>query len=246
MKIQEIIEYATYNGVNYDEILWQALDCGRISKQEYCNRRAVLAQARKMATILWKAPLSFHTWENSLGVHVSNKNMICQGFSLTNNVFWKGVIYQGIPYAANAGHNKYNCSSWYSLIDSDEIERSDFEGKVNFLGKSRQKCTLKGVDCSGFIYNAYEILDNYNEGYLTTGKLLESPSWEKIEISSAMPGDILLKKGHVMIYVGVAKNGKIAVLESTADDANGCSGCRYFEFDSVFDYEYYRYVDIAK
>lgn len=237
--------YATYNGVNYESILKNALSSGEISKTEYNNRISVLTEAKEMVTVLWTAPVSFHTWKSSSGSYNSNKKMVYKGSPSSYSMFVKGVTYQGIPYAANAGSNKYNDYSWNSLITKSEIKKSDLEGTVNYLGTNRSQCTSKGVDCSGFVYNAYKTLDNYKLGYLTTSGLLKSSSWKKINSSSAMPGDILLKSGHVMIYVGKTSSGKIAVMESTADGYNGFSGCRYYEFNSVSGYDYYRFTGIA-
>lgn len=238
--------YAAYNGVNYENILNKVLSSGKITRTEYNNRISVLKEAKEMVTVLWTSPVSFHTWRSSSGSYNSNKNMVYKGSPSSNSTFTKGVTYQGIPYAANAGYNQYNDSIWRSLVTKSGIRTSDLEGTVNYLGTKRSQCTSKGVDCSGFVYNAYKTLDNYKAGYLTTNSLLKSSSWKKISASSAQPGDILLKSGHVMIFVGKTSSGKIAVMESTADGTNGYSGCRYYEFSSVSGYSYYRFTGIAK
>lgn len=238
-------KYAAYKGINYESTLKSALNSRKITTKEYNNRIAVLNQAKKMVTVLWKSPVSFHTWRSSSGSYNSNKNMIYSGSTSTTSQFVKGVTYQGIPYAANAGSNTYNDTSWLSLV-SKNTSKSTFEGTVKYLGYTRKQCTSKGVDCSGFVYNAYKTLSNYKAGYLATSSLLNSSSWKKINASSAIPGDLLLKSGHVMIYLGKTSSGRIAVMESTADGANGCSGCRYFEYKSVSGYGYYRFTGIDR
>ena len=75
--------------------------------------------------------------------------------------------------------------------------------------------------------------------------MMSTDCWKKINASDAKPGDILLKSGHVMIYLGKTSAGKVAVFESVADGTNGTSGCRYFEFNSVSSYNYYRFTGIA-
>ncbi len=238
-------KYAAYTGINYENILRNALNSGKISTKEFNNRMSVLNKAKDMATVLWTSPVSFHTWKSSSGSYNSNRKMIYSGSTSTTSQFVKGVTYKGIPYAANAGSNKYDDKAWLSLVNSNS-NKSCFEGKVTYLGSTRYQCTSKGVDCSGFVYNAYKTLSNYKAGYLATSGLLNSSYWKKISASSAQPGDILLKSGHVMIFVGKTSNGKISVLESTADGSNGFSGCRYYELSSISGYSYYKFTGIAK
>lgn len=243
---QSTSSYAAYTGIDYESTLAGAFLTGKISAKEYSNRSTVLLKAKQMATVLWTSPVSFHTWRAGSGSYNSNREMINKGSSSLYSLFEKGVTYQGIPYAANAGSNRYDDKAWISLISKNGIKSSELEGTVTYLDKTRKNCTSKGIDCSGFVYNAYNTLDSYNLGYLATSSLLKSSSWEKISASAALPGDILLKSGHVMIYVGKTASGKIAVLESTADGENGVSGTRYFEYDTVSAYGYYRFKNIAK
>lgn len=76
--------------------------------------------------------------------------------------------------------------------------------------------------------------------------MLTSSKWTKIDTEDLLPGDILVKSGHVLIYAGRTADGKIAVFESVADGASGYSGCRYYEHRSVSQYSPRRYAYIAK
>ena len=52
------------------------------------------------------------------------------------------------------------------------------------------------------------------------------------------PADVLLKNGHVMLFVGKTENGLYAVFEATAVG----SKCRYYEYtyDEICQYQPYR------
>lgn len=246
VKVTVTGKYVAYTGLNYKSVLDKALSSGKISKTEYTNRLSVLNKAKKMVTVVWVSPVTFSTWKGSSGSYNSNKKMLYSGNSSSNYKFVKGCKYVGIPYAANSGNNKYDDTDWLKLIAENGIKKSKLEGTVNYLNVKRTNCTFRGIDCSGFVYRAYNVLDNYNLGYLSTSGLLSSSSWKKLSASNALPGDILLKSGHVMIYVGKTSNGKIAVMESVADGKNGYSGSRYYTFNSVSAYNYYRYSKISK
>lgn len=241
-------QYASYSGVDYNTTLKNAYSSGKISSTEYNNRTTLLNEAKKMVTVLWTAPVSFHTWKSSEGTYNSNKAMQYGSAPSSTNQFVKGYTYKGIPYAANAGYNNYNAASWLSLINESGISTSKLEGTVTYLNKTRYNTTFRGIDCSGFVHKAYSTIGSYtftDNNRLSCSGMLGSSLWKKISASDALPGDILLKSGHVMIYLGKTSNGKIAVFESVADGVNGASGCRYYEFNSVSSYGYYRFTKIA-
>lgn len=240
--------YASHNGVNYTSILSSALSSGKIGSKEYNNRVALLNEAQKMVYVIWKSPVSFRTWRSGGGVYNSNKAMQYSGTTSTTSQFVKGQTYVGIPYAANAGYNNYNAEGWLSLISSG-VSVSQLQGTVTFAGTTRYNTTFRGIDCSGFVHKAYSVINSYtytDSNRLSCSGMLNSSDWKKISASEALPGDILLKSGHVMVYLGKTSSGKIAVFESVADGENGMSGCRYYEFSSVSGYGYYRYCGIAR
>ena len=240
--------YADYKGVDYELILKSLQASGKIGSTEYNNRLALLKEAQKMVTVLWKAPDTFRTWKGTTGNYNSNKSMQYGSAPSSTTKFVKGYTYKGIPYRANAGYNNYNASEWLSLINEKGITKSKLEGSVTYLGVKRSPTTFRGTDCSGFVHSAYSRLSSYTytDGTrLSCSGMLKSSDWTKIKAGDARPGDILLKSGHVMIYLGQTSSGKIAVFECVADGANGTSGCRYYELNSVKGYNYYRFTGIA-
>ena len=238
----QVPRYKAYSGVDYTSILKNALNSRKITAKEYNNRIALLTEAKKMVSVVWTAPMTFSTWKSTSLTYNSNSSMLYSGKPDTYTKFVRGCMYTGIPYAANAGgHNTYNVEGWFSLLNNSGLKLSHLEGTVSYLGVTRTSCTYNGIDCSGFVYRSYQKVNGYNLGYLSTSGLLSSSSWKKISASAAMPGDILLQKGHTMIYLG-SRNGKICVFESTAS----CSGTRYYEYSSVSGYSYYKYSGIAK
>lgn len=241
--VHDSTQYAPYKGVDYTTTLKNAYSSGRIGSTEYNNRITLLNEAKKMVTVLWTAPVSFHTWRAGSGSYNKNGAMLYNCSTSSTTQFVKGYTYQGIPYSTNVGSNNYNAASWLALINQSGIATSTLEGTVTYLGVTRYNTTSKGVDCSGFVYNAYLTIGNTTRQ--STSGMLNSSLWKKISASDALPGDILLKNGHVMIYLGKTSSGRIAVFESVADGANGTSGCRYYTFSSVSSYGYYRYTGIA-
>jgi hypothetical protein len=59
--------------------------------------------------------------------------------------------------------------------------------------------------------------------------MLNSSYYKKINLSAMKPGDLFLKNGHVMMFVGKDGN-KYAVFEADADD----SKCSYNTYSSSY------------
>lgn len=240
--------YASISTVDYNGTLKNAKNAGKISTKEYNNRVALLEEARKMVTVLWTSPVSFHSWKSGGGSYNSNSKMRYSGSFSSTSLFEKGQVYQGIPYCAKVGNNNHDAGDWLALVNKAGVTKSELEGTVTYQSITRYNTTYRGIDCSGFVHEAYEMVGGYNvadKDRLSCSGMMGSSSWKKISASEAQPGDILLKSGHVMIYLGKTSSGKIAVFESVADGENGASGCRYYEHPSVSGYSYYRFTGIA-
>lgn len=243
----ENISFADYTGIDYTSELLKLYKNGYISKVEYNNRLAVLNKAKEMALLEWRAPVSFYTWRSSKLAYNSNSAMVSEDSTKTPSrfdKFVKGVTYVGIPYAANANSNRYGVEEWMDLLNDENIHASKLCGTVNYLNIERKNCTSKGIDCSGLVYRAMDTLPQYTSGYLTTATLMQSTAYTTVK--NPLPGDILVKNGHAMIYVGTQSNGKICVFEAVADGENGFSGCRYYEHRSVSGYIFRRANTIDK
>lgn len=91
------------------------------------------------------------------------------------------------------------------------------------------------------LYRAYTAFNyavpSYHLKYQTTGTMLNSQDYRKIDLSSMKPGDIFLKSGHVMMYVGRSEGG-YAVFEADAND----SKCSYnvYSYRTIKGYGCYR------
>lgn len=237
--------YAEYTGIDYTAELRRLLNSGAISQKEYENRITLLNRARDLSTVKWVSPVTFHTWRADTLLYNSNSAMVYEGSPGDYIHFWAGVEYVGIPYCAHGSHNDYDIERWDKKVSS-AAQTSDLEGTTYYESVYRPDCTFYGIDCSGYVADAYQAFNGafprdstknwMNASYLS---VTDSP----------IPGDMLLKSGHVMIYVGMASNGKPAVLESTAEGEEGASGCRYFENYSsgkLQKYKYMRYAGIDK
>ncbi len=189
--------YSVYTGVNYKN---SGLSSARIK----CINRAV-----KLATITWKCPNDFPTWKSSSGAY--NKVVSTDGTKSTS--FKKGKTYMGIPYSMN--DNSYTDSKWSSLVNKG-FKTSYMS--VNYSG--RTNTTAHGIDCSYLVYLCHKAADTgVGISYKTTYQMLSASYYKKkANISSIKGGDIFLKKGHVMLFVG--KNGtKYGVIEANANDS---------------------------
>ena len=237
-------EYIAYDGVDYIGTLNDLLETGAISQTEYKNRFSILESARQACTLIWTAPLSFHTWRGSNHSYNSCKSQFHSGNFTNHTLYQNGNQYIGIPYCAKAGSNTAGVQEWMSRLEKATTP-SYLEGTAVYLGIARQATTIYGVDCSGLIYRAYRQLTK-PAPHLSTSAILTSSKWEKIDFDDLKPGDILIKKGHVLLFAGITSEGKIAVFEAVADGTNGYSGCRYYEHDDVSEYQARRYVYISK
>lgn len=210
--------YASYNGVNYR------------SQTSSSKRIAACNKAVKMATVLWTSPCDFVTWKSSSGSY----NTVTATDGTSAKKFRKGKTYQGIPYSM-AGRT-YDDSRWLSLVNGGSMTTSNMTGKYY---TSKADTTGKGIDCS------YLVCTALNAGCgtsinLNTSSMLSSSSFKKISRSSMLPGDIFLKKGHVMLYMGKTSSGKYAVIEANAS----YSRVIYKEYSSgsLGSYGSYRYT----
>lgn len=239
-------QYTEYSGVDYLSTLYALYRDGVIDETEYHNRVQVCEEARKMASLKWISPVDFHTWKGGDDLkYNANGSMHYLGSRRSVREFIEGSTYIGIPYSASLGKNILGVQEWMAKVNT-ATKRADLEGDVIFDGILRTECTLYGIDCSGFVYQAYSDL-NKPAPHLSTSAMLGDSRWKKLSsLTDLLPGDILLKDGHVMIFVGKNDNGNFAVFESVADGYNGYSGCRYFTHGDVGKYQPYRYRFIAE
>ena len=209
--------YASYTGVNYRALTSNS------------RRIAACDKAVQMATILWTSPCNFPTWKSSGGAY--NTVTATDGTSSTS--FRSGKTYQGIPYSM-AGRT-YDDTRWAQLVRSG-LTTSSMTGKYY---TSRADTTAKGIDCS------YLVCAALNAGCggslnLNTSAMLSSSKFAKISRSQMLPGDIFLKRGHVMFFLGKTSGGKYAVVEANASYSRVVY--RELSSSSVSAYGCYRYT----
>lgn len=211
------LTYAKYTGVDYT----------KYTSNKY--RLAALNKAKQMVTVKWKAPCSFVTWASSKGTYNSVKDI--NGKS--SKQFIKGRTYTGVPYSMN--QRTYDDKKWISLLNKG-ISANGM--KARYSGY-RVAGTKYGIDCSYFVCTAYNTAMGTKLN-LNTKAMLSSSKFKKLSSFSQMkPGDVFLKSGHVMMYVG--KSGsKYAVFEACA----GNSKCSYntYTASALKSYKAYRYT----
>lgn len=190
------VTYAPYHGVDYYS---SGLSQARIK---------ALDKAEKMCMIKWVAPCNFPTWQSQYGVH----NSVVSTDGTVSNHFIKGKTYIGIPYSM-ADHT-YDEVKWKDFVQSGFTEN---QMMTRFNGRS--ETTAHGIDCSYFIFLCMKETQTANVTYLNTASMLNSSYYiKKNGLSEMKGGDILLKSGHVMLYIGrVGQN--YAVFEADAEDS---------------------------
>lgn len=209
--------YAAYNGVNYRNLTSDS------------RRIAACDKAVQMSTVLWTAPCSFPTWKSSGGSY----NTVTATDGSSGTTFQAGKTYQGIPYSM-AGRT-YDDIKWVQLL-SNGISTGSMTGKHY---TSRADTTACGIDCS------YLVSVALNTGCgtsinMTTADMLASSKFTKIKRSDMLPGDIFLKKGHVMFFMGKTSNGEYAVIEANASYSRVVY--RELTTNQVSSYNSYRYT----
>ena len=185
--------YGSYNGINYKNLT------------NNTKRIAALDKARDMVTVQWSCPQTFRTWYafSSGGGY----NSVTATDGSTSQYFVAGKTYQGIPYtmvtSSGGGSNIKDDRAWASSLDTGSLS-------ITYSGQSVPRY---GIDCSGFIYRA---LQNTGESisHLGTSQMGTSPYYSSISWDKIQPGDILLKSGHVVMFVGM-DGSKYAIFEAT-------------------------------
>lgn len=212
------VSYAPYTGVSYTN---RGLSTARV---------AALDKAKQMVTIQWTAPCDFPTWASSKGIF--NRAVATDGTS--NTKFVKGKTYTGVPYSMT--NHSYNDIAWAALLKKG-ITTSSMTGRMSGYPVSG---TARGIDCSYFVYEAIKsAVGSGRISYERTSKMLNSGTYKKISLSSMKPGDLFLKSGHVMMYVGLS-GSRYAVFEADAGDSK-CSYNTYTQSYIINNYKCYRY-----
>lgn len=217
--VSQALTYANYSGIDYTQLTNNS------------KRITALNKAKQMVTVQWTAPCDFVTWASSEGV--LNTTTAVDGTSATK--FVKGKTYTGVPYSMNsAGSRTLDDSAWLKMLNKG-INTSMMSGYYY----SKKAGTKYGIDCSAFVCRAYEAAIGTNLK-LNTSAMLNSKQFKKLsDFSKLKPGDVFLKSGHVMMYVG--KSGsKYAVFEASA----GGSKCRYkiYSASDLKAYSPYKYT----
>lgn len=211
--------YASYSGIDYTK---QTTDSRRI---------AALQKAQRMVTIRWVCPADFVTWSSSKGGY----NSVTAEDGTISTKFIKGKTYVGIPYSMI--NHSYDETSWISLVKSG-FKNVSMEGKYDNYPK---KGTAKGSDCSYFVYLSLKA-GGANITYQNTSSMISNTKryYKKINKSEMKPGDILLKSGHVMLFVG--KSGtNYAVFEATA--AGSKTRYKVYTESDIKSYSAYKYAN---
>lgn len=215
------ITYAPYTGVNYSN--------QRISSQ----RIKALNAAKEMVTIKWTCPATFVTWCSSTGGYNTVKDI----YGKSDTRFIKGRTYTGIPYSML--DHSYDVTKWKNALSSGKVTTAFMQKSSTYSHK--KTTTAHGMDCSYFVYLAMKAGVGDKVKYQPTSTMLNQSIYTKIKRENMKPGDIFLKSGHVMLYVGKS-GGNYAVFEATANGSKcaynvystsalssyGSYRCRYF------------------
>ena len=211
------VSYAPYNGVDF-------YNAG-LSPQ----RVAALDKAKKMVCIKWTAIENFPTWKSSSGAY----NYAVASDGTSSNSFVKGKTYTGIPYSMT--DHTFDDNKWKNYVENNSITASNMTGSFYSDAKDTTK---HGVDCSYFVYSAIGSAVGFQGfNYQATADMLNSSYYTKLKYKEEMlPGDLFLKNGHVMMFVG--KSGSsYAVFEADAND----SKCSYNVYSENALRSYYPY-----
>ena len=185
--------YAAYTGVNYRSLTSDS------------RRIAACDEAVQMATVLWKNPCNFPTWKGKSGGY----NTVTATDGTSSTKFLAGKTYQGIPYSM--ADRNYDDSKWLSLVKNG-LSTGSMTGKYY---TSRADTTARGIDCSYLVCQALNTGCGTSVNLNTSG-MLNSSKFRKIALSQMLPGDIFLKNGHVMFFMGRTASGRYAIIEANA------------------------------
>lgn len=143
----------------------------------------------------------------------------------------------------------YHSGIPYKWGGNDNIEAFD-EG-LNNGKKAGDRCTAKhrscrgkymgsylavGVDCSGLISQVWDLDEKYSTSTLPTIST-------RISKDQLQPGDILNKRGHVMLFYRQTGSGRLCVYEASAKDWKVSARC--YSRSQLREYRAYRYNGLS-
>ncbi|MBR2571821.1 MAG: Ig-like domain-containing protein [Clostridia bacterium] len=185
---------------------------GKISTEEMKARKNILINAFADYRFPWMTKSSFSYWQGSTS-------------------FTTGKVYYGVPYTqgAGSGSNVYLRRRYTAakLISGGFYKKN---GSYYLANNSSGKMVSRGYcgnDCSAFVsMSVWGQSTSYS--YLNTYSMYESSCYKTIKKANLRPGDILVKKGHVVmfLYYTTAAKDRMMVIEQGGGSEPNTVACR--------------------
>lgn len=164
----------------------------------YSSTSRIISRMTEMYSAQWKPSADFVEWR----------------VTGSTGSYYKGTIYYGLPYSQS----------------NPQVSVTGFLGYLPAMSGTLNSTSSAGVDCSGSISVAWELPSRHttstfdgSSSYFTTvvspGTLVKNAS--KIQIGDAINSS---SWGHVVLVASLPVNGKVAVLEATADQGTNANG----------------------
>ena len=190
---------------------YQELDrlvaAGRLTAQEAAARRNILISAFADAAFPWYTEQKVKYW---------NKH----------GAFFKtDRVYYGVPYTQGKGGDNPGSKRRFNiaklLSGGHFVKSGDIYRAVNKTGKMTD-VTYCGSDCSAFVSMCiWGTKSSYS--YMKSGAILHSTIYSTIDKADLKPGDLLVKNGHVVLflyYTGEAKHQMMIVEQGGGSEPN--------------------------
>lgn len=185
---------------------------GKLGASERATRKAFLQRGFTMYDMAWAPTKNVLYWSKS-----------------TN--FIGGKIYIGMPYTQY--QRTYNLAKWLKNVS-------------HTMSSGYYKVTMPGVnypgnDCSSFV-SICQFDVNTSNSYLNTATIYSTTVYKTVEngFASMMPGDILVKKGHVAMFLYYVTPDRIMVLEQGGGSEPNTISCNIKTISGTYSPQGYR------
>ncbi len=185
----------------------------KISARERANRKEILQRGFLMYDVPWASDTNVRYWSGST-YYIADR------------------IYFGMPYTQT--RRTFNLEKWLSSVTA--VKRDGYYQISNMPNTS-----YAGNDCSSYV-SMCQFGYNSASSYLNSTAMYSSTNYTTVAdgFSKLIPGDILVKNGHVAMFLYYVNADRIMVIEQGGGSEPNTTACAIKSISGIYRAQGYR------